>query len=79
MNSYIDWSKIPEGYDYACIGDPENFYSNPYIRVYSQKPKIKMFAFFEDWYTQNEKRFLPGKDVIIGKIPYWRDSLLVRP
>jgi hypothetical protein len=76
---YVDWSKIPEGYDWACIGDPSYFIGDAYVRIYTEKPKIAMFAMFEDWFTPSEKRFLPSEEMIIGPFPPWRDSLMQRP
>lgn len=75
---YVDWSKVPEGYDWACLGDPEHFIGEGYLRIYKFKPEIKMYSVFEDWGCIDEGaiRFLPTLAV---PLPPWRESLRQRP
>jgi hypothetical protein len=74
---YIDWSKVPEGYDWVAIDSAHSLgEGRPW--GYSQEPKINDS---NRWYLKGRPPLCCEitKDMIIGSLPDWRDSLRRRP
>jgi hypothetical protein len=71
-DDYIDWSKVPEGYDWASC-------SNENVQLWKNKPD----EIIDMWSSYNEVFMFPEElecsNAIIGPLPPWRESLRKRP
>ena len=75
QQEYIDWSKVPEGYDWVCL---DGYNDGQWMCKY--KPHIYQKVKSPGWMTGYLLDFkaLP-LDAIIGPLPPWRESLRRRP
>jgi len=74
-DDYIDWSKVPDGYDWVAVDDQPCGGLTAW--AWNKKPKIKMGSMYKDW--QNGGSLNLVDDAIIGPLPPWRESLRHRP
>jgi hypothetical protein len=77
VDDYIDWSKIPDGYDWVCLSNTEHTHL---VKLFINEPRIEMGSMYEDWLDCT--RYLARgylSSAIIGPLPPWRESLRQRP
>lgn len=77
-DDYIDWGKVPEGWDWVYVGPPEE---NGKVFMADSPQEIRMGGAYESWM---KKDGIGGwdkipKSAIIGPLPPWRESLRHRP
>ena len=73
-DDYIDWAKVPEGYDYGTVG---GIYGG--LQFWKKSPIM-----LENRWTSHIEVFIDADelgcpDAIIGPLPPWRESLRRRP
>jgi hypothetical protein len=79
---YIDWSKVPEGYDWVAVDSPE--WTGKlccYLHEPSYDRHCNNMAWLhplDDQRLEDPWRSLP-QSAIIGPLPPWRESLRRRP
>lgn len=66
---YVDWSKIPEGYDWVAAE------SSGRVFLWNAEPEIMG----DGWNTGDGTLYTEGRNFITGHIPPWRESLRRRP
>lgn len=89
MDDYIDWSKVPAGYDWVAVDSPGETSArimmydslpNKYgVGAYESRPNSipeSLGGFFS---TADGNDILVSQDAIIGPLPPWRESLRERP
>lgn len=79
---YVDWSKVPDGYNWVAISGQEeredqHKMHSVLFRCFKNKPYIKMGSMYETW--MGEEKAFDTFDISIGKLPPWRESLRRRP
>jgi len=77
-DDYIDWSKVPEGYDWVAV-DGEDVYNDGILaRCHEMKPEISEWGdyFIDD---SGADDIAVRSSAIIGPLPPWRESLRHRP
>lgn len=79
-DDYIDWSKVPKGFDWVAIDPPNGACPNVVWAYYDiNGPKFTNAG----WRAPENTTFTPPREVcssaIIGPLPPWRESLRKRP
>ena len=87
-DDYIDWSKVPKGYDWAAVDNPtetkrmlklfEGWPNNKGVGIYSEEPYIVRNTFWASTRGNPDDKLAPNA-AIIGPLPPWRKSLRKRP
>ena len=80
---YVDWGKIPEGYDWVAVDSGVNagvrtVSEGPIVGMYTAEPTI---CFNSCWNSPDgnwDDRWV-APNVVIGPLPPWRESLRQRP
>jgi hypothetical protein len=87
---YVDWSKIPEGYDWVAVDSKEEteymvskigsemLPNSNGVGAYKMKPRIKEGLGGKHFNLGMDDILVPN-DAIIGPLPPWRNSLMQRP
>jgi hypothetical protein len=77
---YIDWSKIPVGYDYVAVDGPKWITDT---KVWAYKPDKNISIVFDksqSWGPENDQGIvISATNAVIGELPPWRESLRKRP
>ena len=79
-DDYIDWSKVPKGFDWVAIDPPNGACPNVVWAYYDiNGPKFTNAG----WRAPENTTFTPPREIcssaIIGPLPPWRESLRKRP
>lgn len=76
-DDYIDWSKVPEGYDWVAVDRNESITDG--VWAYNNDNKnIKMIIKDGCWMPKDDRCEVfrvDESDAIIGQLPPWRESL----
>jgi hypothetical protein len=75
QDEYIDWSKVPESYNWVACANDE--WTTGLVKLFVDKPTILMGSMYECWL--NADGYADEYNAIIGPLPAWRDSLRKRP
>lgn len=71
-DDYIDWSKVPEGYDWVAVDEPGHHWSG----VWAGKSEPTLYESDNGWLMDCIEEV---SCAIIGPLPPWRESLRKRP
>lgn len=79
-HDYIDWSKIPAGYDWVAVDGP-NWVTDNKVWAYDCDINDSMIIRpSESWSTASgDGKVVDVSGAIIGPLPPWRESLRRRP
>jgi hypothetical protein len=87
-DDYIDWSKVPEGYDWVAVDSPEetakmisrfqDLENNQGVGMFTEKPEIWRSRAWNSPDGNYDDTLVPSS-AIIGPLPPWRESLRHRP
>lgn len=78
--TYVDWPKVPAGFDFVAIDEAhrDTMWEGGRPIAYQREPHINHGEWLRDWSDHEETPIYVAQEAIIGPLPAPKDSLIRR-